>query len=241
MKNIKLLIFMCFAIPYIALSQGDGLFWSARLNENTVQFYRSPIATPGAAYYSTGIVNTRYLKIVDDTVVEMTEQEKHMVDLPDKYKKTVDGVVVEMTEQEKHMVDLPDKYKKTVDGVVVEMTEQEKTDVDANLAETNRLLRIQFEVDRQNAKPALLKQIENLYIVFLTNDWTKMLQSKSIITTNTTINVTNTLYSQNMVYLMTLRAIDRDNYIKFASEFKLFEETMNDAFKSSISDVVWHD
>jgi hypothetical protein len=139
------------------------------------------------------------------------------------------------------MVDLPDKYKKTVDGVVVEMTEQEKNSVDADIIATNELLRIQAEIDRQNNKNPMLKQIENLYVVFLTNDWTKILQSKSILSSNITINVTNTPYMQNMVYLMTLRAIDRDNYVKYASEFKLFEETINDVFSSSIGDVVWHD
>jgi transcriptional regulator NrdR family protein len=44
-----------------------------------------------------------------------------------------------------------------------------------------------------------------------------------------------------MVYLISLRAIDRDSYIKFASEFKLFEETIRDAFASDLSDAVWHD
>ena len=94
---------------------------------------------------------------------------------------------------------------------------------------------------RQNDKPPLLKQLENLYVIYLTNDWTMCLHTNNIIPTNQVINVTNTSYIQNMLYLITLRAMNREQYIRSASEFKLFEETFRDVFNSDIADVTWHD
>jgi hypothetical protein len=168
----------------------------------------------------------KYLKVVNGVVVPKTPTEKAFVDLPAKYKKLVDKTWVEMTAEEKHLVDLPDKYKNP-DGS--EMKPEQKAAVDAAL-----------EAARQEAKPVMLKQIENVYVPFLENEWTTVLREKRIIAPEYTVNVTNTTYDQNMTYLMTLRAMDKETYIKFASEFKIFDDTVREKFGASTGDAVIH-
>ena len=180
----------------------------------------------GAADVRQTIVG-KYLKVVNGRIIEKAVAEKAFVDLANKYKKQVGGVWVEMSAEEKHLVDLPEKYKKP-DGS--EMTPEEKAAVDAAL-----------EVARQAAKPVMLKQIENMYVTYLTNDWTILLRSKGIIETNFTVNVTNTTETVNMTYLMMLRVIDKDNYLKYVTEFKVFDDTVRDKFGSSTGDAVWHE
>jgi hypothetical protein len=128
----------------------------------------------------------------------------------EKYLKVVDGVIVEKSAEEKHLIDLDPKYKNT-DGT--EMTAEQKKAVDDAI-----------ELDRQNSKSDMLKSLENLYVQFLTTDWTSTLRSNNIISATNTINVINTDTPQNITYLMQLRAVNRDSYINFASEFKLFED-----------------
>lgn len=55
----------------------DGLFWSAKEVNGVVQFYRSETSTKGAAtYLNTPVV---FLKIVDNEVVEKTQEEKDAI------------------------------------------------------------------------------------------------------------------------------------------------------------------
>lgn len=78
----------------------------------------------------------------------------------------------------------------------------------------------------QNSKSTLLKQVENLYVDFLTNDWTLVLRDKAIIATNVTITVDSTSESQNMTYLMQLRSLDKNIYYNMAGEFDRFKSVI---------------
>jgi hypothetical protein len=143
--------------------------------------------------------------------------------------KVVGGKIVAKTSAEVAFVNLPMKYKKQVDGVWVELTVEEKAVVDA-AAETSR----------QAAKPAMQKTVENLYVQFLGSDWTDILRTNGIIGAEATITVENTDSTQNITYLMTLRAMDRVKYVQFASEFKLFEDTLREKFGTELSDARLH-
>ena len=167
----------------------------------------------------------RYLKLANNRIQMKSAAEQSFVDLAAKYKKQVAGQWVEMSATEKYMVDLPAKYKHA-DGT--EMSPDEKTAVDAAA-----------EQARQDAKPAMLKQIENMYVSYLTNDWTMCLRDHALIGAEETVTVQNTVEVQNMAYLMTLRAIDHPVYLEMAEEFKLFQDTMV-KFGSSAGDAVWH-
>jgi len=183
------------------------------------------------------LINKNYieLKSVDGLIVERTENEKNFINLSSKYKKIVDGQWTEMTTEEKAFVDLPAKYKKTVDGVLVEMTAEEKAQVDK--AEVDALQSI--EDARQNNKSLMLKQIENLYITFLTNTWTTTLQNNNIISNNITINVTNTTYGQNMTYLIQLMLTNKPLYLDCITEFKAFEDGIQ-KLGGNLGDCIWH-
>jgi hypothetical protein len=54
-----------------------------------------------------------------------------------KYQKVIDNVIIEMTQEEKDFVDVPGKYKKMVDDVLVEMSEEEKLITEKNIRQTN--------------------------------------------------------------------------------------------------------
>jgi hypothetical protein len=210
----------------INVEANDGLFWAAKTDGTKVtELYRSTTPTVGAAQ----CVGTqaKYLKVVDGAVVKMTDAEKAFVDVPDKYKKTVDGVLVEMTAEEKHLVDVPAKYKNT-DGT--EMTTEQKTAVDA--AE---------EAARQEAKPVVQKTLENMYITYLTNQWTGVLRGEGLIGAGDVVTVENTDALQNMQYLMYLRAIgSTTTYDYYSNEFGRFKNSLRDYYGSELSDCKWH-
>jgi hypothetical protein len=63
-----------------AWADGDGLFWSARLTGGQVEFYRFPVATPGAAYWRDSATPIKYLKITVAGVEYMTAGERADVD-----------------------------------------------------------------------------------------------------------------------------------------------------------------
>lgn len=147
-----------------------------------------------------------------------------------KYLKVVDGKIVEKTVAEKAFVDLPNKYKKQVGGVWVEMSTEEKAAVD-----------VAAETARQAAKSAMHKSIDNIYVTYLTNDWTILLRAKGFIAADYTINVTNTTETQNMTYLMMLRVVDKDSYLKYVTEFKVFDDTVRDKFGGTTGDAIWHE
>lgn len=81
------------------------------------------------------------------------------------------------------------------------------------------------EIWQANKSP-MLKTIENIYIDFLTNDWTPMLKKYGLIPPDHVITVDNTDSVQNITLLFTLRAYNKDDYYKMAGEF--------DRYKSAI-------
>ena len=84
----------------------------------------------------------------------------------------------------------------------------------------------------QDAKSPTLKSLENMYVTFLTNDWTVALRGYSIIDNNTTINVTNTSESANVTYLMQVRALDtsenKPKYSYLKGEFESFKNQITE-------------
>jgi hypothetical protein len=78
----------------------------------------------------------------------------------------------------------------------------------------------------QNNKSPMLKQVENLYIDFLTNDWTPLLRKYGLIPISHTITVDNTDSYTNMGLLMQLRAINKTEYYNMAGEFDRFKNTI---------------
>ena len=71
----------------------------------------------------------------------------------------------------------------------------------------------------EDSKPYGLKLLENVYVDFLTNQWTATCRSYALIPTNYTITVDNTDEATNIGLLLTLRAINFDVYDKMAGEF----------------------
>jgi hypothetical protein len=222
-KKIILMIVLAFVINVEA---NDGLFWAAKTNGNKViELYRGTTPTTGAAQWVRTPV--KYLKVVGSAVVKMSEAEMAFVDVPDKYKKTVDGVLVEMTAEEKHLVDVPAQYKNT-DGS--EMTTEQKTAVDVALEDA-----------RQAAKPVMQKTLENMYITYLTNQWTGVLREGGLIGTNDVVNVENTDALQNMQYLMYFRAIGSNAIYDYNSnEFSRFKNSLKDYYGADLADCKWH-
>ena len=76
------------------------------------------------------------------------------------------------------------------------------------------------EQEFQNNKSYNLKMMENIYIDFLTNDWTPLLRTKGIIAQDYVITVNNTDEQQNIAYLINLRSIDKISYYNMAGEFE---------------------
>jgi hypothetical protein len=59
----------------------DGLFWSARLNNGLVEFYRAENSTQGAAEFHNSDIPIKYIVLENNIVREMTQSEKDAVDL----------------------------------------------------------------------------------------------------------------------------------------------------------------
>lgn len=64
-----------------------------------------------------------------------------------------------------------------------------------------------------------LKVIENTYVDFLTNQWTALLRSYTIIPTNYTITVENTDEMTNIGMLLYIRSLNFNTYGQYAGEF----------------------
>ena len=64
----------------MAMADGDGLFWSARLTGGQVEFYRSAVSTPGAAEWRESGIPIKYLKLTAAGVEYMTAGERADVD-----------------------------------------------------------------------------------------------------------------------------------------------------------------
>lgn len=72
----------------------------------------------------------------------------------------------------------------------------------------------------QSRKSTMLKTLENLYIQFLTTEWTPILRVKGLIDQSFTVTVNNTTEEQNVMHLLTIKALgDRDNYSYYSNEF----------------------
>jgi len=209
----------------ISAEASDGLFWAAKTNGSEVILYRGATPTKGAAQ----LVGTpaKYLKLVDNTVVAMSNSEKAFVDLPAKYKKISDGKVVEMSVEEKHLVDVPDKYK-TPEGT--EMTLEQKAAADREI-----------EDKRQAAKPDMQKTLENMYITYLTKDWTKVLIEAHLIREDYVITVENTDTLQNIQYLLYFRTLGLTQiYDYHSNEFNRFKNTLKEYYHTDLDDCKWH-
>lgn len=85
----------------------------------------------------------------------------------------------------------------------------------------------QAEAEWQNQKSSTLKSVENMYVDFLTNDWTMCLRGYGVIGSGSTITVTNTSEITNIGYLMQVRAADtnanKPTYSFMAGEFDRFK------------------
>jgi hypothetical protein len=75
-------------------------------------------------------------------------------------------------------------------------------------------------------KSSGLKTIENVYVDFLTNDWTACLRNRSIISNDVTITVDNTSEQGNIQYLLILRQVDKPDYYNMAGEFQRFKDNI---------------
>jgi hypothetical protein len=64
----------------MAMADGDGLFWSARLTGGQVEFYRSAVSTPGAAEWRESGIPIKYLKLTAAGVEYMIAGERADVD-----------------------------------------------------------------------------------------------------------------------------------------------------------------
>lgn len=112
------------------------------------------------------------------------------------------------------------KYLQTANGIVLDVWKIPMAKPDyTNLPSEADSLAWYQEVKLQNDKPYLLKMVDNMYISFLTNDWTTVLRGYGLIESNQTITVTNTSSSQNIIYLITLKAYSKTDYYNMAGEF----------------------
>lgn len=91
----------------------------------------------------------------------------------------------------------------------------------------------------QSDKSTLLKIVENNYVTFLTNDWTMILRTNSLIDTNFTVCVTNKTEYDNIVYLLTLKVISKNDYYNMAGEFDRYKTTIT-SYGGIMSEVIWH-
>ena len=76
MKKLMFTLLLCSTLSVMA--DGDGLFWSARDNGGTVEFFRSDVPTPGAAEFRSQPV--QYLKLSNGTVQLKSVEERALVD-----------------------------------------------------------------------------------------------------------------------------------------------------------------
>lgn len=97
----------------------------------------------------------------------------------------------------------------------------------------------------QLAKPIGLKVLENIYITFLTNEWTTCLRVCSLIPPTYTINVTNADTTSNTTFLLQLRVLDvatnKPTYSYFKNEFSTFRENIVlMGGSNAMNNIRWH-
>jgi hypothetical protein len=142
------------------------------------------------------------------------------------------------------------KYLQTPNGIVIDVWKipgVAKPDYTNLPSEAVSLMWYQ-EVKIQNDKPYLLKMVDNMYISFLTNDWTTVLRGYGLIASNQTITVTNTSSSQNIIYLITLKAYSKTDYYNMAGEFDRYRTQIERSWEElgwnkddAMGLVRWHD
>lgn len=87
---------------------------------------------------------------------------------------------------------------------------------------------IENEEAWQQSKSLMLKSIENVYIDFLESEWTNILRNYSIIANDFTVTADNVDSSQNMQWLLILRAVHKETYYAMAGEFERFKNTVEE-------------
>ena len=104
-------------------------------------------------------------------------------------------------------------------------------------------MQIEAEATRQASKSPMLKSVENIYVSFLTNEWTTALRAKGLISPTTTITVANTDSTANITYLMQLRQLDtadnKPTYNYFAGEFDRIKNTILQ-LGGRMDDIIYH-
>ena len=77
-------------------------------------------------------------------------------------------------------------------------------------------------------KPPFLKMVENLYCGFIKTEWNTTLKAYGIIPLDYEVTIENTNELQNITYLLTLRAMSRQEYYNMAGEFDRYKRLIND-------------
>lgn len=94
--------------------------------------------------------------------------------------------------------------------------------------------------ERQAAKPAALKSLENLYVAFLANEWTPVLRTKGLIAPEASVTVSNTSEEQNITYLLTIKGLgDIPTYSYYSNEFTKYKFMITGA-GGTMADVAYH-
>lgn len=91
----------------------------------------------------------------------------------------------------------------------------------------------------QTDKPVMLKIVENVYVSFLTNDWTTVLRTYSLIQSNFVVTVTNKSETENVTYLLYLKSLSKPDYYNMAGEFDRYKATIV-GYGGIMSEVIWH-
>lgn len=76
----KIILGLCLFIISSVVYAGDGLFWAAKSVDGKIEFYRSDVATIGAADYVSKPLEYDYIRIEKNTIVPLTSQERVVVD-----------------------------------------------------------------------------------------------------------------------------------------------------------------
>jgi hypothetical protein len=77
-------------------------------------------------------------------------------------------------------------------------------------------------------KSSFLKMIENQYYGFIKVDWNTVLKKYGIIAPDYEVTIGNTNENQNIMYLLTLRAMNKQEYYNMSGEFDRFKRLVTD-------------
>jgi hypothetical protein len=142
------------------------------------------------------------------------------------------------------LLSVPDKYLKSNDGKTLqEANAAEKIIIDSNIVAQAELARQAAENVWQLNKSIQLKSLENMYVKFLTNEWTTVLRQYTVIPSTNTITVANTTSLQNINYLLQLRAMDtnitKNVYVYFKGELSDYRDNI-ERMGGSMDKVIYH-